>query len=223
MVADVLSQAAADGKRDGGTDKGGKARDSPRRLLKEGKREATLTSALLCLAKQALGRRAKGPKGTDHEDNKAAARRETVSTAVVVLQAAALFRQVRRAPRAVRVVRLEVSAARNVQGLDVHKDPRVGPVEAAEHEVRTVLEASPGGGAPVVKGLAAAFALSKDAVSAQEAVKAGSCGLDSRVVTGGGQAATVRAVDGVAAGGGDDEGSGVALGAREADNVLTWA
>ena len=81
-----------------------------------------------------------------------------------------------------RVLRVDVGGAGDIEGLDVKEREGLRPIKAAEHNVRSVLEASTRASHPLLKGAASVRALSVDVLRTEESVKAYRPRVDRRVV-----------------------------------------
>ena len=68
------------------------------------------------------------------------------------------------------VLRVDVGGAGDVAGLDVEEREGLRSVKTAQHDVRSVCEASAGAGHPLLQGAASVRALSVDGLRAEESV-----------------------------------------------------
>ena len=80
------------------------------------------------------------------------------------------------------MLRVDVGGAGDIEGLDVEEREGLWPIEAAEHNVRSVREASARASHPLLEGAASVRALGIDVFRAEESVKAHRPRVNRRVV-----------------------------------------
>ena len=79
-------------------------------------------------------------------------------------------------------LRVDVGGAGDVEGLDVEEREGLRSVKTAQHDVRSVCEASAGAGHPLLQGAASVRALSVDILRAEESVEAHCPRVHRRIV-----------------------------------------
>ena len=77
---------------------------------------------------------------------------------------------------------IDVGGAGDVEGLDVKEREGLRSVKTAQHDVRSVCEASAGAGHPLLQGAASVRALSVDILRAEESVEAHCPRVHRRIV-----------------------------------------
>ena len=77
-----------------------------------------------------------------------------------------------RSAAAAAVLRVDVGGAGDIEGLDVKEREGLRSVKTAQHDVRSVCEASAGAGHPLLQGAASVRAFSIDVLRAEESVEA---------------------------------------------------